>query len=35
VHPWNREVVDAGEAIGAADWAELRELLDPVLAELG
>jgi uncharacterized protein len=33
VHPWNRELVEAGAAIGAEDWFELRELLEPVLSE--
>ncbi|HYH59686.1 MAG TPA: hypothetical protein VD790_10770 [Thermoleophilaceae bacterium] len=32
LHPWNEEVVAAGDAIGARDWPELREKLDPVLA---
>jgi hypothetical protein len=35
VHPWNRELVESGEAIGAADWLELRARLDPVLARIG
>ena len=32
VHPWNEEVVSAGDAIGAASWDELRVKLAPVLA---
>jgi uncharacterized protein len=35
VHPWNRELVDEEGVIGGADWAELRERLDPVLRKLG
>lgn len=35
VHPWNRELVRRGEVIGARDWTELRERLNPVLAALG
>jgi uncharacterized protein len=35
VHPWNRELVDGEAAIGAADWPELRQRLEPVLARLG
>lgn len=31
IHPWNRALVAAGAAIGAGDWFELRELLEPVL----
>ena len=34
VHPWNRELVEGGEAIGATDWEELRARLDPVLARM-
>jgi 5'(3')-deoxyribonucleotidase len=32
VHPWNASVVDQQSVIGARDWRELRELLQPVLA---
>ena len=32
IHPWNEEVVEAGDAIGAVSWEELRAKLDPVLA---
>jgi uncharacterized protein len=32
IHPWNEDVVEAGRAIGARDWQELRAKLDPVLA---
>jgi hypothetical protein len=32
IHPWNEEVVAAGDAIGAASWDELRVKLEPVLA---
>ena len=32
VHPWNEEVVAAGDAIGAQNWAELRVKLRPVLS---
>jgi uncharacterized protein len=32
IHPWNRELVEAGAAIGADDWFGLRELLEPVLS---
>lgn len=35
LHPWNRGLVDAGEVIGGLDWYELRERLDPLLAEIG
>ena len=35
VHPWNRELVQEDGMIGAEDWPELRERLEPVLAELG
>jgi uncharacterized protein len=34
VHPWNRELVGDDGVIGAEDWNELRERLDPVLARL-
>ena len=32
IHPWNEEVVAAGDAIGAKTWDELREKLAPVLS---
>jgi uncharacterized protein len=32
IHPWNEEVVAAGDAIGAESWDELRVKLRPVLA---
>jgi hypothetical protein len=32
IHPWNEEVVAAGDAIGAESWDELRVKLSPVLA---
>ena len=32
IHPWNEEIVAAGDAIGAPSWHELRAKLDPVLA---
>ncbi len=34
VHPWNEELVDAGDdgVIGAGDWPELERRLDPFLA---
>ena len=32
IHPWNEEVVAAGDAIGAVSWGELRAKLAPVLA---
>jgi uncharacterized protein len=35
VHPWNEHVVDRDGVIGARDWFELRERLEPVLRELG
>jgi hypothetical protein len=31
VHPWNRELVESGRAVGAHDWFELRERLAPLL----
>jgi uncharacterized HAD superfamily protein len=31
VHPWNEELVAEDGAIGARDWRELRERLDPLL----
>jgi uncharacterized protein len=35
VHPWNRELVGKDGVIGAADWAELRQRLEPVLRAMG
>ena len=32
VHPWNRQMVEAGDAIGGRDWAELERELAPILA---
>jgi uncharacterized HAD superfamily protein len=32
VHPWNASLVASDGVIGARDWQELRELLEPVLA---
>jgi len=32
IHPWNEEVVTAGDAIGADSWDELRVKLAPVLS---
>ena len=32
IHPWNEEVLAAGDAIGAVSWEELRAKLAPVLA---
>ena len=32
IHPWNEELVESGEAIGAPSWRELRAKLDPVLS---
>jgi FMN phosphatase YigB (HAD superfamily) len=32
IHPWNEDIVDAGDAIGAPSWHELRAKLIPVLA---
>jgi hypothetical protein len=34
VHPWNAEVVERDGVIGAHDWRELKERLEPVLARL-
>jgi hypothetical protein len=35
VHPWNQELVGKDGVIGAADWRELKERLDPVLGKVG
>jgi uncharacterized protein len=35
VHPWNRELVASDGIVGARDWFELRERLEPLLRELG
>ncbi|MEA2448760.1 MAG: uncharacterized protein QOG63_692 [Thermoleophilaceae bacterium] len=32
VHPWNAELVESDGVIGASDWRELRERLEPILA---
>jgi uncharacterized HAD superfamily protein len=32
MHPWNRDVCEEEDVIGAADWHELARLLKPVLA---
>ncbi len=32
IHPWNEELVERGDAIGAPTWQELRVKLDPVLS---
>jgi hypothetical protein len=32
IHPWNEDVVAAGDAIGAPSWQELHVKLKPVLA---
>jgi 5'(3')-deoxyribonucleotidase len=34
VHPWNAEIVERDGVIGARDWGELRERLEPVLRRL-
>ena len=34
VHPWNAEIVERDGVIGAHDWRELKERLEPVLARL-
>ena len=31
-HPWNRDVCEGEDVVCAADWSELRRLLEPVLA---
>jgi uncharacterized protein len=35
IHPWNVELVQRNGIIGARDWDELRERLDPVLRQIG
>jgi uncharacterized protein len=35
IHPWNQEMVASNGIIGARDWVERREKLDPVLQQLG
>jgi hypothetical protein len=35
IHPWNKDVVENDGVIGAADWPELKERLEPVLKRLG
>ncbi len=32
IHPWNEDVVAAGDAIGALSWDELRAKLKPILS---
>jgi uncharacterized HAD superfamily protein len=32
VHPWNEDVCDTEDVVGAQDWAELARKLEPVLA---
>jgi hypothetical protein len=32
VHPWNRDLCDEEDVIGAEDWHELARLLEPVIA---
>jgi uncharacterized HAD superfamily protein len=32
IHPWNAEIVESDGIVGARDWRELRERLDPLLA---
>jgi hypothetical protein len=32
IHPWNEDVVAAGDAIGAVSWEELRAKLNPLLS---
>jgi hypothetical protein len=35
IHPWNQDVCDTEDVIGAADWTELGQRLEPVLAQRG
>jgi hypothetical protein len=35
VHPWNEELVEREDVIGARDWESLRARLEPVLAKIG
>jgi hypothetical protein len=35
IHPWNVELVERSDVVGARDWEELRERLEPLLAALG
>jgi uncharacterized protein len=32
LHPWNRDVCDVEDVLGAHDWAELANLLEPLLS---
>jgi len=32
VHPWNRDLCDVEDVLGARDWFELERLLEPLLA---
>ena len=34
IHPWNKHMIEKDGIIGAQDWSELRERLDPVLRRL-
>ena len=34
-HPWNRDLCDEEEILGARDWPELERLLEPLLARQG
>jgi FMN phosphatase YigB (HAD superfamily) len=33
VHPWNAALVESGRVAGGSDWFELRERLEPLLAD--
>jgi hypothetical protein len=35
VHPWNEDLVERDEVIGAPDWVSLRAKLEPVLERIG
>jgi hypothetical protein len=35
IHPWNAEIAREDGIVGARDWAQLRVLLEPVLAGRG
>jgi uncharacterized protein len=35
VHPWNEDLVERDEAIGAPDWVSLRAKLEPLLERIG
>ena len=34
-HPWNRDLCDEEDILGARDWPELERLLEPLLARQG